>query len=404
MHRHADAMRQRGQRDDHLRIVARHPVVGDHRRLDAVLRQLAQELQRDVRDDLDVHPGVVVDLHPRDRVHVGDVPPALQLVVTVDAVDHRPELAVRAHRYADAHLRRSPPPASGASRARPRPRRAARSASRFRDRDSSGKLMSGMDSTYSTPLRRTSALSSARAGFWRRFGAAFIDGIVIGVVSEHPQRRSSATVRRRRSALLIAFALLHVLPRFDRPDAGRRCARDSRRRPARTGRSIGYARAFIRWLVSLVSGVVILLGYLWMLWDREKQTWHDKAAGLGGRSRSLGLRDVGGPVAVERRVEPARREQLVVRALLDDLAVLEDDDQVGVADRREPVGDDERGPAVQQRARSACSIFRSVPMSTELVASSRIRMRGSASSARANATSCRWPSESREPRSPSCVS
>jgi uncharacterized RDD family membrane protein YckC len=23
---------------------------------------------------------------------------------------------------------------------------------------------------------------------------------------------------------------------------------------------------------------VFLLGYLWMLWDSEKQTWHDKAA------------------------------------------------------------------------------------------------------------------------------
>jgi len=41
---------------------------------------------------------------------------------------------------------------------------------------------------------------------------------------------------------------------------------------------IGYGRAFVRWLVSLVSGFVILIGYLWMLWDSEKQTWHDKAA------------------------------------------------------------------------------------------------------------------------------
>jgi uncharacterized RDD family membrane protein YckC len=41
---------------------------------------------------------------------------------------------------------------------------------------------------------------------------------------------------------------------------------------------IGYGRAFVRYLVEIVSAVVILLGYLWMLWDREKQTWHDKAA------------------------------------------------------------------------------------------------------------------------------
>ena len=37
-----------------------------------------------------------------------------------------------------------------------------------------------------------------------------------------------------------------------------------------------------------------------------------------------------------------------MRSLLDDLPVLEDDDQVGVANRREAVGDDERSAAVQQ--------------------------------------------------------
>src|SRR6266545_7057334 len=54
--------------------------------------------------------------------------------------------------------------------------------------------------------------------------------------------------------------------------------------------------------------------------------------------------DGGGPVAVERRVEAATLEQLVVRSLLDDPSVLEDDDQVGVADRRQAMRDDERVP------------------------------------------------------------
>ena len=94
-----------GEHDDDLGVLLRHPVVGDHRRLDVVLRQLAQQLQRDVRDDLDVHPGVVVDPHPRDRVDVRDVPPRLQLLVVVDPLDERPELAVAAHRHVDPHAR-----------------------------------------------------------------------------------------------------------------------------------------------------------------------------------------------------------------------------------------------------------------------------------------------------------
>ncbi len=46
-----------------------------------------------------------------------------------------------------------------------------------------------------------------------------------------------------------------------------------------TGQPIGPGRAFVRLLVrSVASGNICLLGYLWMLWDEEKQTWHDKAA------------------------------------------------------------------------------------------------------------------------------
>ena len=42
-----------------------------------------------------------------------------------------------------------------------------------------------------------------------------------------------------------------------------------------------------------------------------------------------------------------------MRALLDDHTVLEDDDQVGVADRRQPVRDHERGAVGEQRAERA---------------------------------------------------
>ncbi|MFZ9696512.1 MAG: RDD family protein [Ilumatobacteraceae bacterium] len=44
----------------------------------------------------------------------------------------------------------------------------------------------------------------------------------------------------------------------------------------RTGQPIGTGRAVGRLLGSFVSGWIFYLGYLWMLWDSEKQTWHDK--------------------------------------------------------------------------------------------------------------------------------
>ena len=55
--------------------------------------------------------------------------------------------------------------------------------------------------------------------------------------------------------------------------------------------------------------------------------------GFGGCFLELGV--------VQVEVEPAVGDQLVVAALFDDLAVVHDEDRVGVADGREAVGDDE---------------------------------------------------------------
>jgi len=44
-----------------------------------------------------------------------------------------------------------------------------------------------------------------------------------------------------------------------------------------TGEPIGFGRALGRQLfASFISGQIFYLGYLWMLWDDKKQTWHDK--------------------------------------------------------------------------------------------------------------------------------
>lgn len=44
-----------------------------------------------------------------------------------------------------------------------------------------------------------------------------------------------------------------------------------------SGEPLGFGRALGRQLFAVfISGQIIYLGYLWMLWDDKKQTWHDK--------------------------------------------------------------------------------------------------------------------------------
>ena len=45
-----------------------------------------------------------------------------------------------------------------------------------------------------------------------------------------------------------------------------------------SGGPIGFGRGVVRYLGKIVSSIPCGLGYLWMLWDKEKQCWHDKIA------------------------------------------------------------------------------------------------------------------------------
>jgi RDD family. len=42
---------------------------------------------------------------------------------------------------------------------------------------------------------------------------------------------------------------------------------------------IGYGKGFLRWVGMIISGLVLLLGYIWILIDKKNQGWHDKIAG-----------------------------------------------------------------------------------------------------------------------------
>jgi uncharacterized RDD family membrane protein YckC len=119
-------------------------------------------------------------------------------------------------------------------------------------------------------------MTGEAAGFWRRFAGALIDGIVLGIVGGI-LRAILGFGAGTGIGLLLDFGYFTYFHGRTGQTPGN-AVLGMRVVDIDSGEVIGYGRALIRALVAIVSTVVVLLGFLWMLWDPRKQTWHDKAA------------------------------------------------------------------------------------------------------------------------------
>jgi|SRR6266545_4797345 len=118
--------------------------------------------------------------------------------------------------------------------------------------------------------------SGPRASFGRRFVAYLVDYIVTGIVYVILYVISKPLGY----ALGVVFSLAYFTYLEGSPSGqtvGKK-ALGIRVIDFGTGGPIGYGRGFIRWISRILSTIPCLLGYFWMLWDKEKQTWHDKLA------------------------------------------------------------------------------------------------------------------------------
>ncbi len=121
-------------------------------------------------------------------------------------------------------------------------------------------------------------MSGPRAGFWTRFGAAFLDGLIIAI----PANIISLAIGQGAGIAVNIIGAIAYYTLLEGGPTGQTVGKKAlsiRVYDLANGGSIGYSRAFIRYVGRIVSAFVFLLGYLWMLWDKEKQTWHDKMAG-----------------------------------------------------------------------------------------------------------------------------
>ncbi len=119
--------------------------------------------------------------------------------------------------------------------------------------------------------------SGPRASFGVRLVAALIDGALLFVVALIVRLIFGAAL----GAVVNLLAGLAYTAYLEGSPSGQtvgKRAMNIRVIDFNGGGPIGPTRALIRYLGRIVSTIPCLLGYFWMLWDSEKQTWHDKIA------------------------------------------------------------------------------------------------------------------------------
>jgi uncharacterized RDD family membrane protein YckC len=120
------------------------------------------------------------------------------------------------------------------------------------------------------------------AGFWIRFGAKFIDGIIVGIVGFALGFLGSFVVRHTVAAailenvlsfaLSVAYATYFIGTYSATP--GKMALGLKVVRP--DGEKISYARACGRFFAEFVSSLTLTIGYIMAAFDEEKKALHDR--------------------------------------------------------------------------------------------------------------------------------
>ena len=124
------------------------------------------------------------------------------------------------------------------------------------------------------------------AGFWQRFAAFAIDGLIVTVISvplmvllfgaEYFSLASATRAWDLATALVAAVAVIGFW-RYCGATPGK-LAMDIKIVDAKTGARPSTARLVVRFLCYFLSAAPLYLGFFWIAIDRRKQGWHDKIA------------------------------------------------------------------------------------------------------------------------------
>ena len=130
---------------------------------------------------------------------------------------------------------------------------------------------------YSTAGPPAGGASGPRAGFGPRLLAAIVDSLILGAVSGV----SFGVAGQRGSQGIGTIVAIIYYSYFEGSPSGQTVGKrlmKIRVIDAASGGPLGFGKAFLRYIGKVISSIPCLLGFFWMLWDKEKQTWHDKIA------------------------------------------------------------------------------------------------------------------------------
>ena len=130
-------------------------------------------------------------------------------------------------------------------------------------------------SNYVAPVAGSTGPSGPRASFFARLGAVLVDAVLLGVVG-FIVRAAIGQTAGSVVGLVIGIAYVGFLEGSNSGQTIGKRALGIRVIDYRTGGPIGFGRAVLRYFARILSVIPCFLGYFWMLWDKERQTWHDK--------------------------------------------------------------------------------------------------------------------------------
>jgi len=128
----------------------------------------------------------------------------------------------------------------------------------------------------------TAAVSGAKAGFWIRFVALFVDGIILGIVTAIINIALNLNVTNR-GGLQTLLGILYYTYFWSSssPWPGQTIGNKLLNiRVIKTdGSDLSITTALIRYVGLIISILAIFIGVIWAAFDPNKQGWHDKIAG-----------------------------------------------------------------------------------------------------------------------------